>query len=362
MGIMPDQSGWETAPYTPELSAGVIDLSRRIWPGAEICDESYHRWQYQANPAGQALAALASEGAAGRIVGQFGAIPVRVVIDGEERLAALALNVATDPAYRRQGMFAALGEASDKLMAQAGVSLAFAMPNANSFPGFLSRLSYSFAGDVPFLVRPVNLRRLVRSRLRVPLIPDVAALASRPFFPRLPHQPREPAGVAVDIVTQFDEAFDDLWKRLRNRHRVMLVRDAAYLNWRYVRIPLREYTCFAAHAGGALAGYIVLRVAELLGLRGGFVVDFVTEASERGRRAGEALLSHALAFFADEDVDLLATLMLPHTHEYRLLRSARFRPLPKFLLPQRFRLVARDADPALSVKNWFFTFGDYDVV
>ncbi len=362
MGIMPDQSGWEVTPYTPSLSAGVIDLSRRIWPQAEICAASYHRWQYQANPAGQALTALAREGSGGRIVGQFGAIPVRVVIDGEERLAALALNVATDPGYRRQGMFAALGQASDELMAQAGVALAFAMPNANSFPGFISRLGYSFAGDVPFLVRAVNVRRLARSRLGIPLVPDLAAVGSRPFFPPLPQQPRELTGVVVEHVSQFDDAFDELWKRLRNRHRVMLVRDAAYLNWRYVHIPLREYACFAARAGGELAGYIVLRRAELLDLRGGLIVDFVTEASERGRRAGEALLSHALAYFAGEDVDLLAALMLRHTHEYQLLRRARFRPLPKLLLPQRFRLVARGADHALSLKSWFFTFGDYDVV
>jgi GNAT superfamily N-acetyltransferase len=358
---MRNENTWKIAPYQPDLSTSLIDLHRRIWPQAEIADAAYQRWQYQENPAGQALASLAQEPSTGQVIGQFGALPVRVVIDGEERLAAIALNVATDPAYQRQGMFAALGAASDRLMAQAGVSLAFAMPNANSFPGFLSRLGYSFAGDVPFLVRPVNIQKLARSRLPIPLA-ALAGLASRPFYPPLPKAPREVTGVSVTPIARFGEAFDGFWKRLRNRHRVMVVRDAAYLDWRYARIPLRTYTRFAATAGGELAGYIVLRVAELLGLRGGFVVDFVTEASERGRRAGEALLSHALAFFAGEHVDMLAALMLPQAHEYRLLRSARFRPLPKFLLPQRFRLVARDADPALSVTNWFFTFGDYDVV
>ena len=92
-------------------------------------------------------------------------------------------------------------------------------------------------------------------------------------------------------------------------------------------------------------------------MRAGLVVDFVTEASERGRRAGEALLSHALAFFADEDVDLLATLMLPHTHEYRLLRSARFRPLPKFaaaaaLPPRRARRRPRAEREELVLHAW----------
>jgi len=362
MGIMPNQSAWRASAYAPDLSKPVTDFARGIWPEAEIADAQYHRWQYQENPAGPALAALAQEEPTGRVIGQFGAIPVRVVMDGEQRLAALALNVATDAEYRRQGMFAKLGATSDKLMAQAGVALAFAMPNQNSFPGFLSRLGYSAAGDIAFLVRPVNALRLARSRVSMPILHDALAVAARPFVPPLPAQPLDVIGVEVGQVIQFDEAFDDLWKRLRNRHRVMTIRDASYLEWRYLRIPLREYHCFAAIVAGELAGYIVLRLASMLGLNGGLVVDFVTEASERGRRAGAALLSHALAFFADEDVDLLAALMLPHAHEYVLLQKARFRPLPKLLLPQPFRLVARGPAPTLSAKNWFFTFGDYDVV
>ncbi len=362
MSIMPNQTTWRAAAYSPDIAEGVTAFTQRIWPEAEITDEQYHRWQYLENPAGLALASLAIDEASGHVIGQFGAIPIRVAIDSEPRLAAIALNVATNPEYRRQGMFAALGASSDALMTQAEVALAYAMPNANSFPGFVSRLGHTHAGDIAFLVRPVNMRRLARSRLGVPLLPDMAAFVTRPFAPALPGEPIDVTGVEVGQVIQFDEAFDDLWKRLRNRHRVMVVRDASYLEWRYLRIPLREYSCLAAIVNRELAGYIVLRVASMLGLQAGLVVDFVTEASERGRRAGEALLSHALAHFAGEEVDLLAALMLPHAHEYALLRKARFRPLPKFLLPQPFRLVARGPAQALNVKNWFFTFGDYDVV
>jgi hypothetical protein len=54
--------------------------------------------------------------------------------------------------------------------------------------------------------------------------------------------------------------------------------------------------------------------------------------------------------------------MLSHAPEYRLLRPAGFRPLPRALLPQRFRLVARDGAAVRDLRNWFFTMGDYDVV
>ena len=352
-----NEQSWEAVAYAPELAAGVLALHRRTWPEAEIGDERFLRWQYDENPAGSALSALART-RGGEIVGQFGALPLRLCVDGEDRLGALGLNVVTDETYRGRGVFVALGRAADERMAQVGATIAFAMPNESSFPGFVRHLGYTHAGDVPFLARPVNVRRLAARRLPVPGLPALAALLARPFAPPLPRAPEPVAGIAVERVEQVDAEFDAFWQRVRGRERVMIVRDASYLDWRFRRIPGRRYEILRARVDGQLAGYVVLRVADLLGMRAGLVVDFLVADA----RAGRALLSQALAHFASEDVDLLATLMLSHTPEYGLLRHAGFRPLPRALLPQRFRLVARDGTSVRELPGWFFTMGDYDVV
>jgi len=356
------EHAWTTEPYTPDLAAEVCDLCRRTWGDIEIADAAYHRWQYQENPAGQALAAFARDRATGALVGQFGAIPLRMWVDGAPRMAALALNVVTDEAYRGRGVFLATARAADDRMAAAGVDLAWALPNENSFPGFVRRLGYRHAGDVPLLVRPVNVRSLVSGRVPLPGAGALAARLARPLVRPLPRTPERTEGVSVTAVERFDEGFDGLWERVRGRQRAMVVRDAAYLQWRFRRVPLRRYECLRATVDGALAGYIVLRVAEIAGMNAGLVVDFVVEPSAAGERAGRALLSHALARFASEDIDLLASLMLPHAPEYRLLRKAGFWPLPRALLPQRFRLVARDGPEVYDLSSWFLTMGDYDVV
>jgi len=353
---------WDAVPYTPELAGKVTALHRRIWPGAEIGDEAYHRWQYQDNPAGPALAALAADRAAGELIGQFGALPLRMWVDGEERLAALALNVATDEAQRGRGVFTALGLAADELMAKASAHLAWALPNESSFPGFVRHLGYSHIGDVPLLVRPVNVRRLVRKRLPVPGVDVVASLLAWPFAPPLPKAAQPVEGVTVSAVESFDERFNALWARVRGRQRVMVVRDARYLEWRFRDVPLRQYQALLAVADGEPAGYAVMRIAQIAGMEAGLLVDFVVAPSNAGERAGRALVSEALAWFAGHDLDLLASLMLPHAPEYRLLRRAGFRSLPRVLLPQRFRVVARDGAAFRDLRNWFLTMGDYDVV
>ena len=352
---MPD---WDVLPYSPELAAGVVALHRRIWPDAEIADEAYHRWQYQENPAGPALATFARDRATGELAGQFGALPLRMWVDGEERLAALALNVATDEAHRGQGVFVSLGHAADERMAQAGARLAWALPNDNSFPGFVRRLGYTHIGDVPLLVRPVNVQALVRKRLPAPGLDVLAAALGRPFARPLPKAARPVEGVRIEAVESFDARFDALWARLRGRQRVMVLRDARYLDWRFHGVPLRRYHTLLALADGEPQGYAVLRTGEIAGMAAGLVVDVVVLREDAGR----ALVSEALAWFAGHDLDLLASLMLPHAPEYRLLRGAGFRPLPRALLPQRFRVVARDGAAFLDLRNWFLTMGDYDVV
>ena len=92
-------------------------------------------------------------------------------------------------------------------------------------------------------------------------------------------------------------------------------------------------------------------------------------ASAEGRAAGRLLIDQAYSYSKDHDLDLVASLALRHTDEFRLLRSRGFWVCPKFLQPQPYRLVIRchdeEASPsrlAYDLRNWFVTMADYDAV
>ena len=155
-------------------------------------------------------------------------------------------------------------------------------------------------------------------------------------------------------------------RRVQHRAPLMVVRDSAYLNWRYANAPEREFAAFAARSEGKVRGISVLRAGSLGRFSAGLIVDLVVEASGEGRAAGRLLIDHAGAYFRDLDLDMLATLSLRHTDEFRLFRASGFWMPPRFMEPHPLHFVVRshadEANAAYDLHNWFLTLGDSDVV
>jgi N-acetylglutamate synthase-like GNAT family acetyltransferase len=174
-------------------------------------------------------------------------------------------------------------------------------------------------------------------------------------------------GLEIDEIDAFDEPFAIFWHRVQHRFPIMVVRDPAYLNWRFKGLATREYKVLEARSEGKIRAYIAMRVAALGRLSAGLIVDLMVETSGEGRAAGRLLIDRATAYFREQDLDLVAALALRHTDEFRLLRARGFWVSPRFLEPQSFRMVVRaheeEASPshlAYRLRNWYLTLGDYE--
>ncbi len=365
---MTDSEGWVSLRYSPQDAEDTLELVRQTWGEIEPADRAYHEWQYRRSPAGPAIVSLAREEGTGRLIGQAVTIPARVGIAGESRVVNICLNVATLLEWRGRGVFSALLRDVSALSGEEGIAFTFAFPNEASYPSFVKRAGYRGIGSVPLLVRPLNPERLAYKRTGSRVLAKIASLGRLVWRPPAA-APREEGPTRLEIarVETFDDSFTAFWERVKGRFPVMVVRDAAYLNWRFVEVPLREYVSFAARSDGEVRGFIVLRVAPVGQLSSGLIVDLVVEPSEEGRTAGGRLIDEAYSYFRDHDLDILGSLALPHTEEFRLLRAKGLWVCPRRLEPQPFRLVVRCYDdaashPAYDLKNWFITMGDYDAV
>lgn len=366
---MTNGAGWVSVRYSPQDAEETVALVRKTWGEIEPADPTYHEWQSARSPAGPAITTLAREEGTGRLIGQAVTVPIRVSLLGEPHVANLCLNVATAPEWRGRGVFSALLNDVSALSEEEGLAFTFAFPNQASHPSFIKRAAYTDIGSVPLLLRPLNPQRLAYKRTGNRLLAKIASLAGLAWRPP-PVGPQEDAPhLEIAPIASFDDSFTAFWERLRGRFPVMVVRDAAYLNWRFLEVPLRRYVSFAARSDGEVRGFIVLRVAPVSRFDAGLIVDLAVEPGQLGLAAGRRLIDQAYSYFADCDLDILGSLALPHTEEFRLMRAKGFWVCPKPLEPQPFRLVVRcygegsgPGRAALDFRNWFITMGDYDAV
>jgi GNAT superfamily N-acetyltransferase len=258
-------------------------------------------WWFGANPAGSLMSVARSDG---RVIGVAAHSLARMIIGGEERLAAFSVHATTIPEARGHGVFAAL-ERKHEAEAQArGAAVALAFASKPTAPIFLGPLEWTEIGRVRIWARPL---------------------------PRLARR-----GAEAKRVERFEHDGDAA--RAWPNH---VARDAAHLNWRYVAAP-KGYVVFDDGDGYAVLGHKLHR-----GVPVAVVADLVARDPRPLLRAClTATRPRVRALFA-----------VPSPRHRRLYASLGFTPTPLSLHLVGKRLAGRlDPDPRM----WRFTLGDTD--
>ena len=355
---------WTTRAGTAADVDGILALRAAVFGAVDAARlrPDVWRWQFVDNPAGPGWVRLADD--AGTIVGQYAAIPNRFLVDGAPRTFALSCDTMTHPRYQKQGMFVRLArELYADLAERHGVETVWGFPNDSSHPGFVGKLDWFDVHVFPTLVKPLRsapvLERYLKSAGLSRMLGALGDAAWRLVSPR----PRATGRVVIRPIVAFDARFDDLWQRHAGIARVVQVRDARYLTWRYCAVPMFGYQAFEVTAAGRLEGFFVLRNVELMGLPFGALVDcfpFPLLDPEVTRE----VLGFAETWVAEHGAAFL-TALVPPRHSRHLARFG-FLRVPERLNPRRWYLGARttgsEAPILRDVADWQVTYGDADIV
>ena len=354
---------WTMRDYTPADADAILDLRRATFGDVDPARlrPAVWRWQFLDNPAGAGWVRLADHD--GRVVGQYAAIPTRFRVRGEERTFAMSCDTMTHPAYQRQGMFVALADELYADLERKGVPTVWGFPNAASRPGFVGKLRWFDVYKYPTLVKPIASRHVLARWLRwrplATALGAVADLGYRALSPRV----EPPRRATFRPLARFDERFDELWARHRDVAPVMQVRDAAFLQWRFLAVPEFGYEPFEVLVDGRLEGWVVLRNLTLFDLPVGALVDVFPLPLVDDEVTREVLA------FAQQHVGAkgaaFLTALLPRPH-LRDLRRFGFLPVPGRLNTRPWYLGVRTSpaeEPLLrAVDNWYITYGDADII
>jgi GNAT superfamily N-acetyltransferase len=333
----------ETVRYTPEHRARLVALLERVGT-TQLSDDEF-AWWFERNPAGEGIVSLGIDG--DEVVGVAAMSFFQTLLDGTEARLAIPVNVATDPRYRGRGVFSALERANEEAAAEAGSPLTVTFPNAASYPIFVSRLGWTSLPKLRLWARPLRAGAIVRYVLGRPgergglQAPDTTARPSH--------------GLEIRALESFGPETDTLGRRAATGYGHHFVRDARYLEWRYLDSP-RDYRCVGAYRGNELAGVAVVGHTFKHGVSAGFLADLV--AAPDDAQSVRALVSRAA-----EEVrgGADALVLLPprsRAHRRALVRSG-FAPTNKQL-----RFIGKPLRDGASLDErpeaWHFTLGDFD--
>lgn len=216
-----------------------------------VRDSAYFMWRYEGRPCAEpAHAAIAWEG--DRPIGAIGVIPHDFfVLDRVAPVGVLGdASVMAGHRGRRiaDGMIAAL-RAAECTRRWRGL---LALPN-RAVEGAFRREGFV---PVSALGRRV---RLLPARGAGGLRDAVTRLAARAIAPAFrDFRGARPAGLEFAPGRGFDARYDELWERLPKVGRIVSVRTAAYLRWRFEHHPLQRFETFELSSGAGLRGYFTL--------------------------------------------------------------------------------------------------------
>lgn len=156
-------------------------------------------------------------------------------------------------------------------------------------------------------------------------------------------------------IENFD-CVQSLWEKTKNQYDVIVVRDAQYLNWKFVRQPHMDYKKFTAERGGETKGYIVFRKGQSPERNIGIIADLY--AAKGDKETLEALIASAVDFFG-KSVELIecATTVEEYKRAYLNLGFVKIKEVvPMFYSKEDFP----GEDIITKHGSWFLNRGDHD--
>jgi hypothetical protein len=323
--------------------------------GHDVAIEHW-RWKLMHWPSNVANVWLAV--ANGKAVFHYGGVPLRYRLNGSSGTAMISVDAMTAPEFRRRGLLTRGTRRAFAEWKARGIAFTLGLPN-EQWGSRIAAAGWQSLFPLQWLVRPLRPEVFAARRLGMPWLRR-ATIVSDLFGRLLPHRLRSDPQIELREIAQADSSLDLLWHRCRSDAMFSVVRDSAWVQWRFFSSPTRKYRVVLARRGGDAAGYYASHVGTTSGRASALLAELV--APENDTAVQETLLAHAIASASAEGADMLATLAVRGGNFHKLLRRAGFFRGPAFDV----HIVPFAADLSMeqlrNPRNWHLSGADFDVV
>lgn len=217
---------------------------------------------YLNNPCGQAHTFVARLSDSREIVGCVSIFPRRMVVSGRKYLAGITGDFAVNKNIRGFLGFQLQQRAIE--YAKENFDFIYSIPNPQS-ELIMERVGYVKVDDIS---RIANIL-WADKKLKKVINPLLARIIAPLINIYLQHNPKSKktilkADLSEEAISFFDERFDNFWNEVLSQSKLIGVRDAKYLNWKFCSSPYCKHHIFALthKQTSELKGFIVYHLKE----------------------------------------------------------------------------------------------------
>lgn len=261
--------------YRDEL----LDLFRASF-GHDMSVERWD-WQYFNNPATPDDFQVAVAIDNGQLVGARPFLIAELWIRDDKVKAAQGCNIMVHPEYQGRGTVPQMSQASDEYFGARGYALLYAFSRTmKPMPGYLKQ-GWQVVSQTDSLFGIVNPRRVISCKLGNRLLGyELGFFYDRLFNIKMRKAPFSSSPFHIQVFDQFNDELSGV-NNLRDESRIDLVRNEAYLRWRFDQHPEHHHKYVVAKRDGELHGYAVIRTKTCDdGLIRGRIVDYLVRDND----------------------------------------------------------------------------------
>lgn len=219
-----------------KLTYGNDEPLRRRW-----------QWQYLDHPRTKDIQVLVAE-ADGKIVGFTSHFPMDVMFRGKVLQSYHGSGSMIDPTYRRQGIMWGMVAKRAKLL-----PLYYARGIAPKMYELLMKFGYTPIYPNNYMISIVSKPRWLLRKIK---------LYSKPGQLRPETVEAHPE---YRLLEKFGDEFDEFWNRIATKFHLIVVKDAAFMNWRYTDQPYIDYRFLYRKINDRIVSVMVLKETGHIG-------------------------------------------------------------------------------------------------
>jgi GNAT superfamily N-acetyltransferase len=346
----------------------LLDLFRASF-GHDMSVERWD-WQFSHNPLASDIPDFCVAMHDNRIVGVRPYIPSRMWLGNEKIKAAQGVNAMVHAEYQGQGIFPRMIHPARDYLVSKDYTVNYGFPNYRLQPVVLGE-GARIVSPLEDLFAAVNPRKVLSHKLDNRLLGNTLGFFySRLLNAKVRKPPPPPNSFHIGVFDQFNDELSGV-DNLRDESRIDLMRDEAYLRWRFDQHPEYQHRYVISKRDGQLLGYAVIyaRTSDD-GLVWGRIVDHLVknDDSECARSIIAACVRELRAMESDFiDIRVFDNPALRreliHHFGFRSLRT-----FPYERIVNRFNFVVRALDERVLEKadiydkgNWRVTHAHCDV-